>query len=287
MGLAAVQALSAPGTDTESLAQHLRSQHLQAQQPQQPQPDGSDAATDAAEYSAFAFWRAPIQPPELMPEPVPESARTQESVSAPEAPSSTRLSRCELVSQPEPSPAHPSLNSARDQQTEPSLQERLAAFERGWMKTHGRALTPADARGLPEEVLAMYREHTASLRLSPEAMATALAAAEAKEATRLAVEEQREEEARAKAEALERERARRWAEFESAQGEAWKQARAEVWDARVEAVGREQARQLSGAASWVKAEERQSAEMTREAYVQKMREKLGMPAAAQPAADEM
>lgn len=148
----------------------------------------------------------------------------------------------------------------------PSLKVRLADFEASFRAKHGRAITPADGPSLPKEVLAMYREYAESLRMTPEQTKEAVAKLEARETARAA--------AKVRAEAAAVERARRRTEWEAGKEGAWAAAKSEARDRRSELVADE--RVLTGASSWVKAEAPTPPPMTKEAYLQRARDKLGI-----------
>jgi len=256
MGLAAVASLSAPSRDATSIHEHL-SQRFGGQQ-------------GNSDFSCSTFWGKLVEPLPPQTEPSPTLMREP-----------TRTAADAMESKPTPKLVESSIFVLDPMSLSLSdLRRHLAAFEKRWKDMNGRAITPADAPSLPREVLEMYRAHTKALQMSPEETVRALAQLEAKVAARERVAaEAREAEARAAALAEER-----WSKWDNEKDQAWAEARAEAWDARAEVAGGTGG-SLSGAASWVKPAEEHTETLTREVYLQRMRDSRGITV-SQPEEEE-
>lgn len=150
------------------------------------------------------------------------------------------------------------------------LRTRIESFEAKWKSEHGGWLPTRDDT-LPLEAADMY---ALFFERHPEALPSWEARTSAARAARAAEESLAE--ARAKS------RAKEWEEWEQTKKHtAFAEARADAWQQRAEVAGAGAgANALSGAASWLKEEETPKPEMTRDAYVSQMRDKLGMDGGA-------
>ena len=273
MGLAAVLSLSAPASDQKTMQEHFRKLAAQktgkgAEAEEEGKGTGSDDGSkeptaepakpdddddEEEEFNAFAFWRAPLPPPAP---PAPA-----EELPAPAQPTAEA---------PPPRATHHvlSFSSVQTHLDVPPLGERLQRFEADWKAAHGGKL-PAAAE-IPTEVADLYE-----LYFSQRPQAAAAAAARARARAEDEATDAAQKAARAAA------RAQEWSAFEESKGKAWSEARAQVWEQRAEVVGgsADAARALSGAATFLKEEEAPPPAAGREAYLQQMRDKLGI---AQP-----
>ena len=260
MGLAAVLALSAPNPkDPKSVHDHitnkLRGRSSAAQQQKQAGEGGEDGGEDGDEdgYNDFAFWRTTPREPEPQPQPKLPPPQHQQQQSLQE----------DTVRE-----IHLSASSMMVHLHIPPLRTRIERFEAKWQSEHGGRLPTRDDE-LPLEAADLYALY---FERHPEALPSWEARADAAREARAAEESLAE--ARAQA------RAKEWEEWEQTKKHtAFAEAKAEAWQQRTEVAGGG-ASALSGAASWVKEEETPKPQMTREAYVAKMRDKFGMDGGA-------
>jgi len=153
------------------------------------------------------------------------------------------------------------------------IKEMLLAFETRWRAKYGCAVTLADQKDLPQQILALYDQ--IGRRLNPEERAAANALWETKKNAAKAEAEA----AAAKRAAIEETRAKQWAEFDAHKNTLWKSA---VGDARNqrEAVAVEagvSALDLTGAATFVKPPDvERDSRPTREQYIQQACDERGL-----------
>lgn len=214
--------------------------------------DGSDSDE---EYNAASFWRAPIGPaPEIDPSPAP----------APAAAPSSSVQRPAVMINPAPRPGFehiaPAPIAVEDLSTA-EIKSKLQAFEANFKMNRGRPITLADAKELPDPILALYDQ--LGRRLNPAELARANEVYEARtaEAATKAAERAAAKEARAK-------------EWEAKKAEAWNSAKGSARSQREDdasRIGLDGPEVLSGAASWIKVEETKVPTMpTREQYLQQV-----------------
>jgi len=237
-------------------------------------PSPSD---NEADFNSASFWRAPIAPLQQVTSGVPpQAAAFGSSVLA--AAKEATAERCMINPPPRPGFEHlASKPIPAEEMTTETITTILRNFEHAWKARNGRALTLADAKDLPEQILALYDQ--IGKRLHPEELAAANRKLEeryAEAAAARAAEEAKRKDAEAA-------RAREWQEFEANQQAAWSSAVVAARDQREEAavsVGLDASgatRSLSGAATWVKPEEQPKAGgPTREEYLSAALDEFGL-----------
>jgi len=236
------------------------------------------------DFNSAQFWRAPIAPLQQAPTAtstppciVPTEAKAfGSSVLAAAKDAAAK----QTMINPPPRPGFEHLAAKPipvEEMTTGTITTILHNFERAWRARNGRALTLADAKELPEQILALYDQ--IGKRLTPEERAAANRKLEQRHAEATAARSAEE----AKHKAAEAARAKEWQSFEASKETAWSSAVVAAREQREEAAvsagldASGAVRSLSGAASWVKPDEHPKAcGPTREAYLSAALDEFGL-----------
>jgi hypothetical protein len=239
---------------------------------------------DGEEFNAATFWRAPVGPaPELSdsdslrPTPPPEAAPEPLDPLAPQ-PRVTDEQASKLQNK-----VVPPRPKTKEMSTE-LIKDVIYQFQADFFKRYGRPVSMDDAKHgrLPVPILELYDE--LGSRLSPEQQAADRERAEARAAAREKAEADAHAAAIAKAAAdtervaaVKAAREREWAEFEANKEAAWASAAREAHEQREEVAGSAGVLALSGASTFVLADEPPRRQPTKEEYLRQMRDEFGIP----------